>query len=161
MTLQVGDTVRVKAPGDDTGGWRDSVVWVGTVHDTGRRGPETFTVTFGENAKRGFWTYPACGLERVESDAPTAAEADDEILIMPPIWSRPATLHITGVHDGKPSPIGFDDDRDPLTVHLDAALASLRRALAAAATDGGSVDRLVALVGLLGHVERCVRELPE
>lgn len=51
-------------------------------------------------------------------------------------------------------------DPPPLTVHLDAAIASLRQALEVAAPDG-SMDRLVALTGLIGHVERCVRELPE
>lgn len=71
--IQVGDPVRVKAPDDDTAiseGWRGSIGWMGTVHEIGRNGPDSYTVTFGEGAKDGFWTYPACGLERVEPEAP-------------------------------------------------------------------------------------------
>lgn len=44
---------------------------------------------------------------------------------------------------------------------LDAALVSLREALAISSRAGDSVTRLVALTELIGHVDRCVRELPE
>ena len=55
---------------------------------------------------------------------------------------------------------GDDTVADPLVVPLKVAIASLRRALEVAARDA-SMLRLQALVGLLAHVERCVRELPE
>lgn len=226
MTIQVGDTVRVKPVTNTV--WGGTVGKVGTVSELDRGGPATVTVTFGEGARDGFWTYPASALELLEKarkpafqffpvpeptiavgdtvqsdempgkegvvvvvrkegtvdwrggpirthaltrlkhikpDAPTAAEVDDDTTITPSSGNPYADLDLSHpelrqtiarsliamMHEPQPA---------PLTVHIDAALASLRLALAAAAPDGSAL-RLATLVLLIEQIESCIRELPE
>ena len=159
--IQVGDTVRVKAPDDGremSEGWRGSIGWVGTVHEIGRGGPDSYTVTFGENATDGFWTYPACGLERVE---PEALAADDDTTITVSSGNPYADLGLANPEQRLAEARKRIAQRhDPVGNHLAGATMNLRAALAVAAVDA-SQDRLVALTELIGHVDRCVRELPE
>lgn len=130
MTLQVGDTVRVKAPDDGTPPEDPRWEYVGrhgnVIERHNANGRRWVIVAMHDSHSTIMFTED--GVERVE-------------------LRQNITENITS-------------DSSPLTVPLDAAIATLRQVLAIAAPHA-SVLRLQALVGMLAHAERCVRELPE